>query len=46
MRSQSLAKTNRHCDEDTAVVAGETVAFSLKDVYLWKPGCMQAFISQ
>ncbi len=46
VRSQSFAKTNCHCDKDTTMVAGETVAFSLKDVYLFKPGCMHAFILQ
>lgn len=31
-------------DEDTTMAAEETVAFSLKHVYLLKPGCVPAFI--
>lgn len=46
MSSQSVAKTSCHFDKDTTLVAIETAAFSHKDVYLMKPGCMHAFISQ
>lgn len=46
MRSLSLAKTDCHFDEDTTMAAEETVAFSLKDVYLVTPGCMSTFILQ
>lgn len=45
-RESEFCKTNCHHDKDTTLVAIETVAFSHKDVYLLKPGCMHAFISQ
>ena len=45
-KRRSFAKTSRHFDMRTTMVAGETVAFSLKGVYLFRPGSMPASILQ